>query len=129
MLAHLDRCCAELLDAEVRTACRRLLADVVAGDAEVSRRRGRTDTAAAAIAWAVAKANDWLRPDRLTAKELLACFGVSASVSQRASTLLQAAGIESFSAYNARLGSRRYLTSGCRREILDIRDRWRVGRE
>lgn len=129
VLDHLDGCCAQLLDTETRTACRRLLADVVAGDAEVFRRRGRTDTAAAAIAWAVARANGQLRSGRLTAKELLVCFGVSGSVSQRASTLLKAAGIESFSAYGTRLGSPRYLTSGCRREILDIRDRWRVGRE
>lgn len=129
VLAHLDRCCEKLLDAEARTVCRRLLADVVAGDAAVFRRRGRTDTAAAAIAWAVAKANDWLQPDRLTAKELLACFGVSASVSQRASALLQAAGIGQFSAYGPQLGSPRYLTSTRRRDILDTRDRWRVARE
>ena len=128
VLAHLDRCCEELLDAEARTVCRRLLADVVAGDAEVVRRRGRTDTAAAAIAWAVAKANGWLRPDGLTAKELLACFGVSASVSQRAKTLLQAAGIGQFSAYRPQLGSPRYLTAARRRDILDTRDRWQVGR-
>ena len=128
VLDQLDRCCGQLLDAEVRTACRRLLADVVAGDAEVFRRRGRTDTAAAAIAWAVAKANGWLRPDRLTAKELLACFGVSGSVSQRAGTLARAAGIHEFGAYNLRLGSPRYLVSAHRQQVIETRDRWQADR-
>ncbi len=128
VLDHLDRCCGQLLDTEVRTACRRLLADVVAGDAEVFRRRGRTDTAAAAIAWAVAKANGWLRPGRLAAKELLGCFGVSGSVSQRASTLLRAAGVDEFGASYPRLGSARYLDSARRREIIEIRDWWQADR-
>ncbi|MDP9134055.1 MAG: DUF6398 domain-containing protein, partial [Actinomycetota bacterium] len=51
VLDLVERCCTELLDDEYRTACRRLLADVAAGDPEIFRRRGRAQTAAAAVCW------------------------------------------------------------------------------
>lgn len=57
VLGLLDRCAGELFDVEFRTAVRRLLADIVAADAVMFRRGGRADTAAAAIAWIVGKAN------------------------------------------------------------------------
>jgi hypothetical protein len=116
----------QLVSAEqvISTRGRFRLADVVAGDPEVFRRRGRTDTAAAAIVWVIAKANDLLVPEGLTAKELHAWFGVTGSASRRASTLLRAAGIEGASAYDMRLGTPRYLVASRRRRIIELRDRY-----
>ena len=61
MLELTDACCDELLDVEYRTACRRLLARVAAGDPAVFRRRASSATAAAAICWIVGKDNDLFR--------------------------------------------------------------------
>ncbi|MGH3442290.1 MAG: DUF6398 domain-containing protein [Nitriliruptorales bacterium] len=126
VLELVDRCCVELFDVEHRTACRRLLADVVAGDAEVFRRRGRADTAAAAIIWIVAKANDSFDSygDGVSAKDLMGWFGRTGSPSQRANTLLKAVSRQDRSAYDMRLGTTRYLTSQRRRAIIDRRDRF-----
>ena len=96
VLAICDRCCDELLDVEYRTACRRLLARVATGNPEVFRRRGRADTAAAALCLVVGKANDLFSPSRggMLIKDLMEHFGLSqSSVSQRGETLLRAAGI------------------------------------
>jgi PemK-like, MazF-like toxin of type II toxin-antitoxin system len=49
VLALTDRCCEEMLDFEYRTACRRVLAHVASWEPEVSRRKGRAETAAAAL--------------------------------------------------------------------------------
>lgn len=120
----IDRGCAALLDLECRTAARRLLADVARADPEVFRRRGRTDTAAAAVTWIVAKANNRLGHDGdgLTATALARWFGVSGSPSQRASTLLKAIGIMAATGgYGLNLGTPRYLTSTRRRTIMDAR--------
>jgi hypothetical protein len=88
---------------------------------EVFRRRGRSDTAAAAISWSVCRANDAFDQRRggFTQKALLAHFGLqSASVSQRAATLLDAGGLPRYPNDFA-LGSPDYLVSGRRRDILD----------
>ena len=58
VLAFTDRCCEEMLDFEYRTACRRVLARVASKGPEVFRRKGRAETAAAALVWTVGKAND-----------------------------------------------------------------------
>lgn len=125
-----DRCCEELLDAEYRTACRRLLARIAAGDAEVFRRRGRPDTAAAAICWTVGQANGLFGPaaGRLRVRDLLAAFGIAASsVSQRAATLLAAAGLagRGYGLDGVLLvGTPELLTSARRRWLIEQRDRW-----
>lgn len=124
VLALVDGCCEELLDAEYRTACRRLLADVAAGEPAVFRRRSRADTAAAAIVWTVGKANDLFsaRAGGLTAKEVLAWFGVSGSVSQRAATMHKAIGIDAQPAHDVTLQSPRYLVGSKRAAIMRDRD-------
>lgn len=84
-----DRCCQDLLDQEFQTACRRLLARVARGDPNMFRRAGRADTAAAAVCWAVGKANDLFSPigRGMLVKDLLAHFAIKqGSVSQRAET-------------------------------------------
>ena len=70
-----DRCCDTLLDVEHRTAARRLLAAVAEGDPAVIRRRGRAETAAAAIVWLVARANRSLYPHGVQARS---CWAGSA---------------------------------------------------
>ncbi|MGH8873716.1 MAG: hypothetical protein ACRDVM_00455 [Acidimicrobiia bacterium] len=52
----------EMLDAEYRTARRRLLIRVAAGNLAAFRRRARPDTAVAGVLWIVAKANDLFSP-------------------------------------------------------------------
>ncbi|MBW3604599.1 MAG: SEC-C domain-containing protein [Actinobacteria bacterium] len=121
VLALTDGCCDELLDVEYRTACRRFLADVTAADPDIFRRRGRSDTAAAAVAWIVGKANGLFRTG-LTIGEVVSWFGVSGSPSQRASTMLRALGIDAYVGTTVDLGTPRYLVSARRRDLIDRRD-------
>lgn len=125
VLVLVDGCCAELLDTECRTACRRLLADVGAGDPAVFRRAAAAHTAAAAVCWIIGKANRLLGWDAgLEVQELTAHFGVSGSPGQRASTLLKAAGINPHQYGGMDLGSPRYLVSERRAAIIAQRDRY-----
>lgn len=126
-----DRCCNELLDTEYRTAIRRLLARVATGDPQVFRRKGRADTAAAALCWAVGKANSLFGPALfgswgggvMSVQEMMAHFGLTGSVSQRAHTLLKAAGIVNDSPYGeVMLGSPDLLVSTRRQELIEARD-------
>jgi hypothetical protein len=129
VLALCDRCCAQLLDVEYRTAARRLLARAARGDPAAFRRRARADNSAAAVCWIVGKANLLFDPGagRMQVKDLLAHFGVSGSVSQRATTLLRAAGFPTDHYGEIRLGSPDYLVSDRRRSILTQRDRYTAG--
>lgn len=127
--AVVDRWCDEVLDVEYRTACRRFLADVAAADPATFRGRGRSDTAAAAVAWTVAKANNRLgqHAGAVTAKRLNAFFGVTASPSTRAARMLAALGIDvPTGAFVLRLGTPRYLVSARRAGIVERRDRARA---
>ena len=127
VLARVDRCCAELFDVELRTAARRLLARVAAGDPGIFGRRARADTAAASICWMAAKANDLFEGGGLTAKALMGWFGVSANTpSQRGKTLLTAIGASpnALSYAGLDLGSPDYLTSRRRARIIAARDRY-----
>lgn len=130
VLALTDGCCDEVLDVEYRTACRRLLADVAAADPQVFRRRGRTDTAAAAIAWVVGKANRVFDTHRtgVAVADVVGWFGVAGSPSQRAATMLKALGIDADS-YGMDLGTPRYLVSAHRRELVRRRDRLSASRD
>jgi Domain of unknown function (DUF6398) len=129
VLQLIDRCCDELLDVEYRTACRRLLARVANGDPRVFRRTARADTAAAAVCWIIGKANDRFTTHAggLRAKTLLAHFGVSGSVSQRAGTLLQAGGFTHRYLGQITLGAPDYLVSARRAAILETRQRFITG--
>ncbi len=138
-----DRCCADLLDAatsdasgaphphEHRTAARRLLARVAAGDPAIFRRKGAANTAAGAICWIIAKANDRLHgyTGGLSAKDLLAHFGVKGSVSQRAEVMLRAAGIDDKQFEVMRLGTPALLTSATRRHLIERRDKYQAQRQ
>jgi hypothetical protein len=125
VLALCDTCCATLLDTEYRTAARRFLAAVATGDPAVFRRAARAQTAAAAVCWIIGKANDLFTQsgDGLRAKDLVAHFGLpGGSPSQRAATLLRAAGLRDHTSGTIDLGSPRYLVSSRRRRIIERRD-------
>lgn len=109
-------------DVELRTACRRFLADVAAGDPAIFRRRSKDNTAAAAICWVVAKANRELPHGE--SGPMLASLGVSGSVGQRAQPMVNAVGAQRFSSYRPDLGTPRYLTSGRRAKVIEWRDRY-----
>lgn len=130
VLDLVDRCCTELLDPEYRCACRRLLADIAAGDPEIFRRRGRPATAAAAICWLAGRANSLFDREpvtpKLAVKELTGHFGVGGSVSQRSEPMLRAIGIHPDRYGRGDLGSPRYLTGQRRSRILQHRDRYRA---
>jgi len=127
ILALCDRCCEELLDGEYRTACRRLLNLVASGDPVVFRRRARADTAAAAVCWIVGKANEAFTPSGggLHVKDLTAHFGLRGAASQRAPTLLRAAGFSPDHYLEVYLGTPELLVSSRRRSILERRDHFR----
>jgi hypothetical protein len=127
VLEACDRCCDRLLDVEYRTACRRLLARVASGNANVFRRRARADTAAAAVCWIIGKANDLFSPTGrgLLVKVLLAHFGLQqGGISQRATTMLRAGGFDTDHYGDIRLGSPAYLVSSRRQRIITLRDRY-----
>jgi hypothetical protein len=129
VLDLVDRCCADLLDVEYRTACRRLLADIAAGDPEVFRRRGRADTAAGAVCWLVGKSNSLFDhtpvTPKLTVKGLAEHLGIGgASMSQRSEPMLRAIGVDPHG--SKELGSARYLTGPRRARIIADRDRYRA---
>ena len=131
VLAACDRCCDELLDVEYRTACRRYLAKVARAAPGVLRRRGRADTAAAAVCWTVGKANELFSPSGggMRVKDLVEHFDLAqGSVSQRAATLMRAAGVGPaygrYAAWDVSLGDPGLLVSLRRRRIIELRDRY-----
>jgi hypothetical protein len=127
VLTLVDRCCDELLDVEYRTACRRLLARAAAGDADIFRRRGRAETAAAAVCWIIGKANDLFSSGAILVKDLTSHFGIQqGSVSQRSEPLLRAVGVDPRQYGAMDLGSPDYLTSSCRERILARREHYRA---
>jgi hypothetical protein len=81
VLVLIDRCCEEMLDFEYRTACRRVLARVASQGPEVFRRKGRAETAAAALVWTVGKANDLFeqRTGGMQVTDLMNHFGLGKS--------------------------------------------------
>lgn len=125
VLALTDGCCNELLDVEYRTACRRLLADVAAADPQIFRRRSRADTAAAALAWVIGKANGLFETYEtgVAVADIVGWFGISGSPSQRAATMLRALDIDATGHVTIDLGTPRYLVSERRSDLLARRDR------
>lgn len=127
VLALTDRCCDEILDVEYRSACRRVLGRVASGDPEVFRRKGRAETAAAALVWIVGKANDLFeqRTGGIQVRDLMRHFGLEqGSISRRAATMLRAGRFHD-DTYYVRLGSPDYLVAARRRRIIDMRERYR----
>jgi hypothetical protein len=113
------------LAVELRTACRRFVTRVAAADPAVFRRSSRADTAAAAVMWAVGRANGLVGwpPAPLASGETHAWFGVRGSPSQRARTMLSAIGADARRSYGeVVLGSPDLLTGARRAALLRERD-------
>jgi hypothetical protein len=116
---------------EFRTACRRYLAVVAAAQPAVFRRAGRAETAAAAVAWTIGRANNLVAtggPSAMTAQDLLAHFGLKGSVSQRAHILLRGLPTASNQEPGVKLGTPDLLVSSKRAELIDLRERAATGR-
>jgi Domain of unknown function (DUF6398) len=129
VLAACDRCSDDLLGAEYKTACRRLLARAVSGLSSMLRGTAKAEVIAAALCWVIGKGNQRLgqRPGELRVKDLMSYFGLGhSSVSERGYQIMRAAGMRPASAYPAvRLGSPGLLVSARRRQIIELRNRHR----
>jgi Domain of unknown function (DUF6398) len=116
-----DQCCDQYFDGEHRTAVRRLLHDVAATDRRIFMRRAKSETAAAALCWMVARANDSISYLKLQTQELMSGFGLESPPSSRAETMRQAIGADR-TQWPGSLGSPRYLTGARRQWIIARRD-------
>ena len=92
------------------------------------RRRASSASAAAAICWIVGKDNDLFSHwgGGMLVKDLIAHFGLKqGSVSQRAETLMKAAGFDrSRPTWDLRLGDPQLLVSRRRRRMIELRDEY-----
>ena len=92
------------------------------------RRPSSSATAAAAIAWIVGKDNDLFSTagGPLLVKDLMAHFGlVQSGVSQRAETLMKAAGFDPYPRrWELRLGDPGLLVSRRRHRMIELRDEY-----
>ncbi len=121
-----DRCAAELLDIEHRTAMRRFLSRAAVADPAIFRRKASLQRAGATVAWVIGRANDLVTGYYgLTVQQLLGHFGVTGGVSQRAEPFLRANGVNPHRLYGAmKLGAADLLTSQRRADIIRVRDRY-----
>ncbi len=130
VLAACDRCSDDLLGAEYRTACRRLLGRAAPSLSSMLTGTSRPAAIAAAVCWVIGKGNQRFgqRPGELRVKDLMGYFGLGqSSVSERGYQIMHAAGIHPASTYPAiRLGSPGLLVSARRRRIIELRDRHRA---
>ncbi len=129
ILDECDACADALLDPEHRTVMRRFLARAATNDPALFRRKGSPVRGAAAVAWVIGTANRtigaWRSP--MASKDLLAHFGITGSVSDRAQSLIRAAGIDLRLTYGSlRVGDPGLLVSRRRRELVEERDRARA---
>lgn len=121
-----DNCCDQLLDAEYRTACRRLLARIASGDPAVFRRRASPAKSAAGVTWLVGRANSLFNPyGGVLVKDLMAHFGAGQTPSQRGRAFLTAAGITHNYDGDLHLRTPDLLVAARRREIIESRDYYR----
>jgi len=120
-----DGCADELFDVEHRTAMRRFLVRAARNDPKVFARKGSPVRGAAAVAWVITTGNRtagvWSAA--MTAKDLLAHFGITGSVSDRAGTLMRAAGLPSgYATSSIELADPGLLVSARRRKLKESRD-------
>lgn len=126
ILDECDACADAILDVEHGTAMRRFLARAARNDPALFRRKGSPVRGAAGTAWVICTANRTIGSYRspMSGKDLLAHFGVTGSVSDRAQSLIRAAGIDLTLTYGSlRVGDPGLLVSGRRRELVEDRDR------
>lgn len=106
---------------EARTALRRTAARLAAEDPGVFTRARSTPRTAAALAWAVAMANDLVgRWSGVTVAELLAAFDVTGSVADRGTRMLEVLGWEDADDATSRLLNLDLTVSSKRAEYLGL---------
>lgn len=107
---------------EYRTACRRFLAAVVAGDSAIFRRRASTAGSAAVVAWLVGRSNGLVGQGGggMLAGDLWAHFGVKGA-STRADTFRRAVDVDPYELRDA-LGRPEWLVSDRRKALVKVRD-------
>ena len=120
VLRLVDRWAERFADTEHRTAVRRLLHDVAVTKPRAFRGSGSTATAAAAVCWLVARANDSAGA-RISTAELVEHFDLRDLPSGRVATMRQAVGAQDAMSPGS-LGSARYLCAAARRELIRRRD-------
>lgn len=126
ILEQCDGCAEALFDVEHRTAMRRFLGRAARTDHKVFARKGSPTRGAAAVAWVITTGNRTVGvwSAEMTAKDLLAHFGVTGSVSDRAGTLMRAAGVPTGHATSSiELGDPALLVSARRRSLMQSRDK------
>lgn len=121
-----DGCADELFDVEHRTAFRRFLSRAAAADPVIFRRKAAANRAAAAVCWAIGRANDSVGvTGAVESGELSEWFGVKGSASQRADVFLRANGVNPHTQFGRMdLGAPDLLTAARREHIVELRDRY-----
>jgi hypothetical protein len=122
ILAGCDRAANQLFDIEHRTAFRRFLAQVASVEPGIFRRKASPARAAAAIVWAVGRANLTVANRRaMSATELWAWFGLHSAASDRATAMLNAIGVDDYY-YDGSIGTPDLLTGARRAGLIMFRD-------
>jgi hypothetical protein len=126
VLAACDRCSDELLGAEYKTACRRLLARAVPGMAKPLAGRGTPEGIAVGVLWVIGSGNERFGryPGQLHIKDMATFLGVNQSAAaQRGAEVMRAAGIRQDRTYGwCHLGTPDLVVSARRRRIIELRD-------
>jgi Domain of unknown function (DUF6398) len=123
VLAACDSCCDQQLDAEYRTACRRLLGRAASGDPAVFRRKASPVKSAAAITWLIGRSNRRFTGSAgFQVKDLMAHFGGGQPPAQRAKAFLVAAGLKDSLDADFELEPPELLVAARRRRIIQDRD-------
>lgn len=122
VLVLCDQACDALFDVEARTAVRRALAQLARYSPKQFRRSASAAGTAAALCWAVGKANRlFSTTESPRIGELGSLLGTTGP-SSRARTLMPAAGFEERGYNHIVLGSADMLVSAHRRRIIEKRD-------
>lgn len=122
-----DEAADALFDQEIRTACRRVIAQTAAEEPGVFRRKSKDVTAAAAVLWAVATVNNrmglysgWNGP---MAKDLTAHFGTAVSYADRARPFLRSFGGRDYQrSTDLSFATPAVLTGARRAALIRLRD-------
>ena len=129
LVAACDKACDEVFDTEMRTACRRLLAELVRRNPNFFRRPApHSLRLAAAVCWIVGKANHLFKTTGSPRiKDVALALGVQ-TPGARADALLRAGGLsDEWHGYGrVVVGSADYLVSAHRRRIIELRDLYSV---
>ena len=130
ILEQCDACAEALFDVEHRTAMRRFLARAARNDPKVFARKASPVRGAAAVAWVIATGNRTagVSAPKMPSKDLFAHFGLTGGASDRADSLMRAAGVPTHHVPGfIELADPGLLVSARRRSLIQSRDRALAG--